>query len=218
MLSVVLDTGPLVGLFAHEDTYREESTRGFQELLELHIRVFVPLPVVFETHKWLLYNVGRTEAREALDRMQQSLEIVDIAADTLDDLVNVSQGISSWNGSLEDASVVLTAKGSLVPLGPTTTATSPHSKTSSCGIPLKRSPHTLGIVSAVNLLIGPPGSGKTTKLLTLRGRRRRGERVWWVGLPSQRSYVYRRLAEHGAVLGLDSSPHSRSTTVYSRTP
>ena len=56
----------------------------------------------------------------------------------------------------------------------------------------------------MNLLTGPPGSGKTTKLLSVaRDAARRGERVWWVGLPSQRTYVYRRLADEGAVLGLE---------------
>jgi ATP-dependent helicase/nuclease subunit B len=30
-----------------------------------------------------------------------------------------------------------------------------------------------------------------------------GRRVWWVGLPSQRGYLYRRLAQQGAVLGLE---------------
>ncbi len=62
----------------------------------------------------------------------------------------------------------------------------------------------LGIVWSVNLLTGPPGAGKTTKLLGVARRAaHRGERVWWVGLPSQRAYVYRRLAEEGAVLGLE---------------
>ena len=32
---------------------------------------------------------------------------------------------------------------------------------------------------------------------------KQGKRVWWVGLPSQRSYVYRRATEQGALLGLE---------------
>ncbi len=56
----------------------------------------------------------------------------------------------------------------------------------------------------MNLLVAPPGSGKTT-LLVKRARAvtQQGGRVWWVGLPSQRSYVYRRATEAGALLGLE---------------
>ena len=55
-----------------------------------------------------------------------------------------------------------------------------------------------------HLLVAPPGSGKTTRLLErARDLSARGRRVWWVGLPSQRSYVYRRATAAGAVLGLE---------------
>jgi hypothetical protein len=53
-------------------------------------------------------------------------------------------------------------------------------------------------------MTGSPGSGKTTWLM-----RRALEavaahkRVWWVGLPSQRSYIYRLATEQGALLGLE---------------
>jgi ATP-dependent helicase/nuclease subunit B len=56
----------------------------------------------------------------------------------------------------------------------------------------------------MQLLLAPPASGKTTHLLKLaREATKKGGRVWWVGLPSQRSYVYRRATEAGALLGLE---------------
>ncbi|MCA9836883.1 MAG: hypothetical protein KC422_08210 [Trueperaceae bacterium] len=56
----------------------------------------------------------------------------------------------------------------------------------------------------MHLLIAPPGSGKTSYLLEkTRAFAKDGKRIWWVGLPSQRSYVYRKLTETGAVLGVE---------------
>ena len=56
----------------------------------------------------------------------------------------------------------------------------------------------------MNLLIGPAGAGKTERLLA-RSREVmcEGKRVWWVGLPGQRAYVYRRATRAGALLGLE---------------
>ena len=54
------------------------------------------------------------------------------------------------------------------------------------------------------LLVAPPGAGKTTLLLQrARAAALEGGRVWWVGLPSQRSALYRRATEAGALLGLE---------------
>jgi ATP-dependent helicase/nuclease subunit B len=56
----------------------------------------------------------------------------------------------------------------------------------------------------MQLLVAPPASGKTSYLLELaRNTAKQGKRVWWVGLPSQRSYVYRRATKAGALLGLE---------------
>jgi ATP-dependent helicase/nuclease subunit B len=56
----------------------------------------------------------------------------------------------------------------------------------------------------MQLLVAPPALGKTTYLLELaRKVAQQGKRVWWVGLPSQRSYVYRRATKAGALLGLE---------------
>ena len=56
----------------------------------------------------------------------------------------------------------------------------------------------------MHLITGPPASGKTQYLVSLaRDAAAKGERVWWLGLPSQRSYIYRRLTQAGAVLGVE---------------
>jgi len=56
----------------------------------------------------------------------------------------------------------------------------------------------------VQLIVGPPASGKTTRLLEVAGEfLRQRKRVWWIALPSQRAYVYRRATEKGAILGLE---------------
>lgn len=56
----------------------------------------------------------------------------------------------------------------------------------------------------MNLLVGPPASGKTTRLLEAAlEATRANKRVWWVGLPSQRAYIYTRATERGALLGLE---------------
>ncbi len=56
----------------------------------------------------------------------------------------------------------------------------------------------------MHLIVGPPASGKTTRLLELAQEfLARRKRVWWIALPAQRAYVYRRATERGAVLGLE---------------
>lgn len=56
----------------------------------------------------------------------------------------------------------------------------------------------------MKLLVGPPGSGKTTRLLAEAvAATREGKRVWWVGLPAQRRMVYTLAAKYGGVLGLE---------------
>lgn len=56
----------------------------------------------------------------------------------------------------------------------------------------------------LHIVQGPPASGKTRLALAwaLEVLGRRG-RVFWVGLPHQRAYVYRLLSEEGAFLGLE---------------
>lgn len=107
---LVVDTGPLIGLFYQADDYHAVSARGFQELLAQRTRVITLLPIVFEVYKWLLYNANGVQARTGLSRMQQSLEIIDASTiASLADLDSLVTRLSNWNGSLEDALVMLTA-------------------------------------------------------------------------------------------------------------
>ncbi|MEM6428570.1 MAG: ATP-dependent nuclease subunit B [Deinococcota bacterium] len=56
----------------------------------------------------------------------------------------------------------------------------------------------------MNIVIGPPAAGKTARLLQVAKRALEdGQRVWWVGLPSQRNYIYRRATAESALLGLE---------------
>jgi ATP-dependent helicase/nuclease subunit B len=54
------------------------------------------------------------------------------------------------------------------------------------------------------LITGPPGAGKTHRLVgSARAAAARGQRVVWVALPHQRAYLYRRLTDGGALLGVE---------------
>lgn len=56
----------------------------------------------------------------------------------------------------------------------------------------------------MHLLVGPPASGKTARLLELaQSFLQQRQRVWWVCLPAQKAYAYRRATHKGAVLGLE---------------
>ena len=56
----------------------------------------------------------------------------------------------------------------------------------------------------MHLVVGPPASGKTTRLLEVaQAYLQKRKRVWWVAFPAQKAYIYRRATERGAVMGLE---------------
>lgn len=56
----------------------------------------------------------------------------------------------------------------------------------------------------MNWLFGDAGTGKTTLLIErAQDALKANKRVWWIGLPNQRNYIYQRITNNGAVLGLE---------------
>ena len=65
---LVLDAGPLIALLHRSDPDHEEAVRGFRRLAEGGARLFLPMPVLFEVFKWLLFQAGPKAAREGLPK------------------------------------------------------------------------------------------------------------------------------------------------------
>lgn len=99
----MVDAGPLIALFHAPDHEHGAAVAGFQQLSAAGTDVLVPLPIVFEVYKWLLYESHPALAREGLVRMQETLEILYPNADELDEVVSVLDSMPAWRGSLEDA-------------------------------------------------------------------------------------------------------------------
>ena len=48
MKQVVLDAGPLIGLFYAKDTYHEQCVKGFQQLAKQKTILLTPIPIIFD--------------------------------------------------------------------------------------------------------------------------------------------------------------------------
>lgn len=106
---LVLDAGPLIALFHAADPDHGSVVRGFQELAGARAHLLIPLPVVFEVFKWLLFEGGPAVARRALERMVEALEVLPLGPEDLEALRVLLASRPEWRGTLEDASVVLLA-------------------------------------------------------------------------------------------------------------
>jgi len=63
---VIVDAGPLIGLFYAKDTHHAECVPGFRQLAEENIKAIAPVPIVFEVYKWLLQRTRPEVARRAI--------------------------------------------------------------------------------------------------------------------------------------------------------
>jgi predicted nucleic acid-binding protein len=106
---IVLDAGPLIALFYSKDTYHTQCVAGFRQLIESNTLLLTPLPIVFEVYKWLLQRTRPEVAQKTLLTMSDSLHILTMDAEAFSQLQNAVAQLPQWQGSLEDATVMLTA-------------------------------------------------------------------------------------------------------------
>ena len=106
---LVLDAGPLIALFSEKDRAHGISVQGFRVLQEAKTRLVIPMPVMFETYKWLLFRAGAAKARRALKRMLSVSQIVPINGRDLQAIQTLLVKWPTWEGTLEDASVAIIA-------------------------------------------------------------------------------------------------------------
>lgn len=103
---VILDAGPVIALSDEADRDHAIARAGFETLLAGRSRLLIPLPVMFEVYKWLLYEAGAAAAQTALAHMRRALEIVFPTQRDFDDTVALIGTLGAgWRGTLEDALV-----------------------------------------------------------------------------------------------------------------
>lgn len=109
MKKIVLDAGPLIGLFYAKDTYHNDCVRGFEQLAQQKTILLTPIPILFEVYKWLLQRTQPAIAHNTLKIMQESLYLLPLEKADFEEIQNMVTKLPQWQGSLEDATVVFTA-------------------------------------------------------------------------------------------------------------
>ena len=113
---VVLDAGPLIALVHTADLDHAISVAGFRQLAASGARLIMPLPIVFEVYKWVLYNGGRRAAVRALSTLVGATEILYPTPEEFGGVRELVAALSDWQGTLEDPLVALTALQLRVPV------------------------------------------------------------------------------------------------------
>ena len=105
----MLDAGPLIAFFYAKDTYHSYCVAVFSQLDASQTALLTPIPIIFEVYKWLLHHSYGNVARRALQIMNDKLQTVALEEQTFNNLQKILTDLPNWKGSLENATVVLTA-------------------------------------------------------------------------------------------------------------
>jgi len=110
MRRLVLDAGPLIALFSLKDDYHEACKDGFAQLPFVFGEVLTPLPVLFEVYKFVSREQSSPAAQKALAVIYEDTLVVLLGMEAFQNIYNLVCQLPEWKGSLEDASVVVTAQ------------------------------------------------------------------------------------------------------------
>ena len=110
MRRLVLDAGPLIALFSAKDDYHEFCKAGFAQLPTVFGEVLTPLPILFEVYKFVAREQSSHVAQKALSVICDDTLIVPLELKAFQNIYSMVCQMPKWKGSLEDASVVVTAQ------------------------------------------------------------------------------------------------------------
>lgn len=116
MKQLILDADPLIALFYLKDSYHKIAIAGFTQLNQQKIQLITPIPIIFEVYKWLLHRGGLSLAQKTLNVMQISLYSVSLSDYDFMQLQIMIQSLFHWQGSLEDATVILVSQKYQAPI------------------------------------------------------------------------------------------------------
>ncbi len=116
MRRLVIDSGPFIAFFYGKDNYHQQAKQGFAALLPSSTLLIVPSAIVFEVYKWLLHSTSKSLARNGLEIMLDNLDISFTDLQLLEEIQLTVKNLPDWNGTLEDAAVMLLAQRYQCPL------------------------------------------------------------------------------------------------------
>jgi predicted nucleic acid-binding protein len=110
MRRLILDAGPLIALVSRQDHYHRDATLGFRQLPQVFGEVLTPLPIVFEVYKFVSREASAETAQGLLKVLQQETVIIPLESERFLEVYDLVLCLVNWQGSLEDASVVIFAQ------------------------------------------------------------------------------------------------------------
>jgi predicted nucleic acid-binding protein len=104
---LLLDAGPLIAIFSPTDEQHGPCRAGLEKLVQMGTELILPLPILYEVHKWLSQRVSPNRSIAALELMQRNMRRYFVTEELYESVLQFRRGLPNWNGTLEDATVAV---------------------------------------------------------------------------------------------------------------